>query len=330
MITGSQHIAPPITQDIIATVRYLKGRAGFPVKNSLNIIGLPSASYFRWAKEDGKSGRKESHTPKSHWILDWEAERVTLYKHEYPEVGYRRLAWMMVDADIVAISPSSVYRVLQRAGLSSRWTTPPGKKAHMKGFVQPTRPHSQWHSDISYLNILGTHYFFISILDGYSRSIIHHEVRTNMTTVDVEIVTERALEKLPEGTSSPRLITDNGSQYVSKEFQDYLRDRDISHSKARVNHPQSNGKIERFHKSLKEECVRVTAMTNLEEARKLIDAYVIEYNENRLHSALQYLTPADYLKGEEHVNRCIERRKEKLREAAKARRIAQNSPTGVT
>jgi hypothetical protein len=76
----------------------------------------------------------------------------------------------------------------------------------------------------------------------------------------------------------------------------------------------------------------ITAMTNLEEARILIDAYVIDYNynENRLHSALQYLTPADYLKGEEHVNRCIDRRKEKLREAAKVRRIAQNFPPEVT
>jgi len=108
VIVGHQHITSQTTQDIVSTIRYLKGRAGFPVKNSLDIIGLPRASYFRWAKEDGKSERKESHTPKSHWILDWEAERVIQYKHEHPEVGYRRLAWMMVDADIVAISPSSV------------------------------------------------------------------------------------------------------------------------------------------------------------------------------------------------------------------------------
>lgn len=315
--------------DIVTTIGYLKERAGFPVNSSLDVIGLPRASYFRWAREGCKGERKESPTPKSHWILEWEAEQVILYKRKHPEIGYRRLAWMMVDGDIVAISPSSVYRVLQRAGLSGRWVTPPGKKAHRKGFIQPTRPHSQWHSDISYLNILGTHYFFISILDGYSRSIVHHEVRTNMTTVDVEIVTERALEKLPEGTERPRLITDNGSQYISKEFQDYLRERDVSHSKARVNHPQSNGKIERFHKSLKEECVRVTAMTDLEEARILIDAYIIDYNENRLHSALQYLTPSDYLKGKDHIDRCIARRKEKLSEAARIRRMAQKPPPKV-
>lgn len=82
-----------------------------------------------------------------------------------------------------------------------------------------------------------------------------------MTTRDVEFVTEHALEKLPTECEMPRLITDNGSPYVSKEFQSYLRERDICHSKAKVNHPQSNSKIERFHKSLKQECIRVTAMT---------------------------------------------------------------------
>ena len=308
---------------------YLKKRASLPVGVSLDIIGLPRATYFRWLKTGGKEKRKENKTPKGHWLLDWEAERIIAFKREHPEIGYRRLAWMMIDADIVAVSPTSVYRVLLRADLSNRWTTPPGGGSHREGFVQPTHPHEQWHSDISYLNILGTHYFFISILDGYSRYIVHHEVRTDMTTRDVEIVTERALEKLPAGTERPRLITDNGSQYVSKEFQSYLRERDISHSRARVNHPQSNGKIERFHKSLKQECVRVTAMTDLGEARRLIDGYVVDYNENRLHSALQYLAPADYLKGEEHIKQCLERRKEKLKAAAWFRRVSRRPDAEV-
>jgi len=315
-----------MSREIVSVITWLKEHARFPVRESLEIIELPRATYFRWLKSEGKEERKENNVPKGHWLLEWETEKIIEYKRENPETGYRRLAWMMVDRDIVAVSPTSVYRTLQRAGLSSRWTTAPGNGAHRDGFEQPQRPHEQWHSDISYLNILGTHYFFISILDGFSRAIIHHEVRTDMTTVDVEIVTERALEKLPSNLEQkPRLITDNGSQYVSAEFKGYLRERDISHSKARVNHPQSNGKIERFHKSLKQECVRVTPMTNLEEARKLIDDYIIDYNENRLHSALKYLTPADYLKGDEHIQRCLVKRKKKLKEAAKLRRISRQS-----
>lgn len=180
---------------------------------------------------------------------------------------------MMLDEEVVAVAPSSVHRVLQAAGLSSRWTVAPGEVAR-QGFVQPTRPHEQWHTAIAYLNILGTHYFFLGVLDGYSRSIVHHEVRTDMTTGDVEIVVERALETLPPEQGpphqpAPRLITDNGAQYVSAECRGYLRERDSSHSRARARHPQSNGKMERFHKSLKRECLRVQPMSNLAEARAL-------------------------------------------------------------
>jgi len=204
---------------------------------------------------------------------------------------------------------------LKQAGLTSRWPGLHGN-AHKKGFEQPKRAHGQWHSDIAYLNILGTHYFFIGVLDGYSQAIIHHELRLDLTTTDVEIVMERALAKLPAGSRKPLLITDNGSQYVSAQFKAYLRERDISHSRARPHHPQSNGKMERLHKSLKGECVRVTAMTDLEEARRLTAEYVEEYTTQRLHSALNYLTPADYLQGPEHVQQRLEERKLALAAAA--------------
>lgn len=259
-----------------------------------------------------KAGGKEPYqppcVPKSHHLLDWERQAIIEYKREHPELGYRRLTFMMLDEEIVAVSPSSVLNVLQQANLSRRWTPGPGS-ASRKGFEQPTRPHEQWHTDISYLNILGTHYFFISVLDGFSRAIIHHEIRQDMETRDVEIVMERALEKLPKGIQKPRLISDNGPQYTSKDFKEFLRERDVSHSRARPYHPQSNGKIERFHGSMKSECVRREPMIDLESARELIAGYVDEYNTKRLHSALQYLTPWDYLQGDEHIkSRLLQRR----------------------
>ena len=300
------------------TVRYLKERAGFPVERSLTILGLPRATFFRWAKTDGKQEAPRASVPKSHYLLEWEKERIIEYKKAHPEVGYRRLAFMMLDEDVVAAAPSTVYRVLREAGLTTRWTQ--GGAPAKRGFVQPTRPHEQWHTDIAYLNIMGTNYFFIGVLDGYSRAIIHHEIRTDMTTLDVQVVLERALEKLEADAERPRIITDNGSQYVGREFNLFLREQDVSHSRARPHHPQSNGKIERFHKSLKAECVRRTAMGSLEEARRLIANYVEEYNTRRLHAALNYLTPADYLKGEEHVARRLEERKRKLQQAREARK----------
>ena len=303
-------------------MRYLQERAGFPVGESLKVLGLCRATFYRWAKEEGKEERSDNRRiPKSHWLLTWEKEAIIAYKRLHPEVGYRRLAYMMLDEGVVAVTPSSVYRVLQEAGLSNRWTSA-GRGASRKGFTQPNAPHEQWHTDIVYLNILGTHYFFIGVLDGYSRAIVHHEVRTDMTTLDVQVVIDRALEKLPAGAPRPRIITDNGGQYVSSEFKAYLRERDISHTKTRPRHPQSNGKIERFHKSLKTECVRKKAMGSLDEARRLISQYVDEYNNRRLHASLDYLTPADYLKGEEHISQRLLERKQKLQRARKERQRA--------
>jgi len=319
------HVSLQVSREVVTTVSYLKRRAEFPINESLHILGLSRAIYFRWAATNGKRPRPPTLVPRGHCLMPEEREAIVAGKREHPEVGYRRLTYILLDEGIVAVPASSVYRVLKQAGLSSQWTGG-NNKAHKKGFEQPQRVHEQWHSDIAYLNILGTNYFFISVLDGYSRYIVHHEVRLDMTTTDVEIVVERALAKLPPpyrdgaGLPRPRLITDNGSQYVSAQFKAYLRERDISHSRSRPRHPQSNGKVERFHKSLKGECVRVTAMADLEEARRLIAEYVEEYNTRRLHSALNYLTPADYLQGEEHVKQRLDERRMALATAAQRRR----------
>ncbi|RMD58305.1 transposase, partial [Candidatus Parcubacteria bacterium] len=193
-----------MSTEVVHTVQYLKQRAGFPVGRSLVVLGLSRSTFFRWAKTGGKEPCLRQQAPKSHYLLDWEKQRIIDYKKAHPEVGYRRLAFMMLDEDIVAVPPSSVYRVLRNAGLSSRWTS--CGPTSPRGFAQPTRPHEQWHTDIAYLNIIGSHYFFISVLDGYSRAIIHHEIRTDMTTLDVQVVIERALESLPPDMPRPRII----------------------------------------------------------------------------------------------------------------------------
>lgn len=305
-------------------VGFLHKRAGLPVKRALEEIGLARATYFRWRKMGGKRPPVRRSVIRRDGILEWERERIIEYKRAHPEVGYRRLAYMMLDEGVVAVPPSTVYRVLKEAGLTRRWSPGGCGREGKKGFEQPKRPHEQWHTDIAYLNILGTNYFFIGVLDGYSRAIVHHEVRQDMTTRDVQVVIERALEKLGPDQERPRLITDNGSQYVAREFKQFLRERDISHTLTRPRHPQSNGKIERFHHSLKSECVRREAMGSLEEARELIARYVEEYNTKRLHSSLNYLTPWDYLQGEAHIEARLRERRRRLQEA-RQRRKEENS-----
>ena len=93
---------------------------------------------------------------------------------------------MMLDADVVAVSPSSVYRVLKAADLLSRWNRTPSKKG--TGFTQPEKPHQHWHIDIAYINVRGTFYYLCTVLDGCSRFIVHHELQESMKEADVELI----------------------------------------------------------------------------------------------------------------------------------------------
>lgn len=122
---------------------------------------------------------------------------------------------MMLDQDVVAVSPSSVYRVLKNEGLLQRWNRKPSSKG--QGFKGPSQPHEYWHIDVSYLNIKGTFYYLCGVLDGYSRYIVHWEIRESMTESDVEIILQRAREKFPK--AHPRIISDNGPQFIAKDFK---------------------------------------------------------------------------------------------------------------
>jgi len=163
------------------------------------------------------------------------------------------------------------------------------------GFLQPLKPHQEWHVDISYLNIAGTFYFLCSILDGYSRFVVHWEIRHNMEEGDVETILQRAREKFPGAT--PRVITDNGPQFIAKDFKEFIRIAGMTHVKTSPYYPQSNGKIERWHKTLKGDCIRVQVPLSLDDARRIVSDYVLYYNETRLHSAIGYVTPQDKLAG---------------------------------
>src|SRR5438876_11601326 len=200
---------------------------------------------------------------------------------------------MMLDADQVACSPASVYRVLKAAGLLAGQTPKTTNKG--TGFVQPLQPHEHWHVDVSHLNIAGTFYFLCSVLDGCSRYLVHFEIREKMEEIDVETILQRAREKFPG--EHPRIISDNGPQFIAKDFKEFIRIAGMTHVRTSPYYPQSNGKLERFHKTIKGECIRVKVPLSLQDARRLVTDYVLHYNEARLPSALGYVTPKDKLLG---------------------------------
>ena len=228
--------------------------------------------------------------------------------------GYRRLTFMMLDAGVVAVSPASVWRVLQQGGLLSRRKSKPSRKG--TGFEQPLQPHQHWHIDVSYLNLGGTFYYRCSVLDGYSRSIVHWDLGESMKETEIEVILEHGKEKYPE--AKPRMISDNGPQFIARDFKEFIRISGMTHVRTSPFYPQSNGKIERWHQSLKQECIRPLTPLTPDDARRLIQTCVNRYNTVRLHSAIGYVTPQDMLLG-----RQAEIHAERDRKLEQARRLRQ-------
>jgi transposase InsO family protein len=258
-------------------------------------IGIGTSKFHDWKRRFGKVNEHNAWVPRDHWLTETEKEAIRAFARQHPLEGYRRQTFMMLDSDVVACSPASVYRVLKAAGLLAGTTPTPSKKG--TGFVQPLRPHQHWHVDVSYLNIAGTFFFLCSILDGCSRFIVHWEIREKMEESDVETIIQRAREKFPGET--PRIISDNGPQFIAKDFKEFIRITGMTHVKTSPYYPQSNGKIERWHKTLKGDCIRVLTPLSLDDARRIVADYVAHYNTVRLHSAIGYVTPKDKLDGRE-------------------------------
>jgi putative transposase len=279
-------------------------------------LGIATSKWHHWRQRYGKANEHNAWIPRDHWLEEAEKLAIVAFHQEHPLEGYRRLTFMMLDADVVACSPASVYRVLKAAGLLERHNRSPSSKG--TGFVPPLRPHDHWHVDVSYLNVAGTFYYLCSVLDGYSRFIVHWEIRPAMTEADVETVVQRAREKFPGVT--PRVITDNGPQFIARDFKEFIRVSGMTHVTTSPYYPQSNGKIERFHRTLKGDCIRVQTPLSLEDAQRIVARYVEHYNTTRLHSALGYVTPKDKLEGREQA---IWAERDRKLEAARERRAAR-------
>ena len=301
-------------------VRYWSERTELTRQTLIQWIGVTRSKFYNWQQRYGKVNEHNHWIPRDFWLEDWEKQAIVKFFWDHPGQGYRRLTYMMLDADIVAVSPSSVYRVLSRAGLLKRWneSRTSGKG---NGFQQPLKAHEHWHMDISYINLSGTFYYLCTVFDGFSRYIVHWEIRESMTEADVEIVLQRAKEAVPE--AHPQVITDNGSAFIAKDFKEFIRISGMTHVRTSPYYPQSNGKLERWHQSLKRECIRPKTPLTIEDAQRVVTDYVHQYNSKRLHSAIGYITPADKLQG--RAEQIFAQRDAKLaaaREARKRNRMA--------
>jgi transposase InsO family protein len=220
---------------------------------------------------------------------------------------------MMIDENVVCVSPSTVYRILDKHDLLYRW-----KKSVSVGNIpaKPKAPDVRWHTDILYLWVAGRWYFLVTVIDGYSRYIVSWRLLFSMVADDVVSVIEEALESTPG--AHPQVVSDNGPQFISKEFRQLIKQHTLVDIKTMRRHPESNGLIERYHRTFREEGIGDQSPASYYDACELIAKWVHYYNNHRLHSAIEYLRPIDYYRGE--PEKLVKERLEKLEKARKLRR----------
>ncbi len=277
-------------------------------------LGLSPGKYYDWRNRYGVANDHNGKIPRDYWLEAWEKQAIIDYFILHPTEGYRRLTYMMIDENIIACAPSTVYRVLKEADLLNNRKLKPSKKG--TGFIQPEKKHEHWHIDVTYLNLSGTFYYMCSVLDGFSRYIVSWDIREAMKEKNIEMIIQKGMEQFPG--AKPRIISDNGPQFISKDFKEFIRFAGMTHVRTSPYYPQSNGKQERMQGTVKQECIRERNPATVGEAKRFVEEYIQHYNQSRLHSAIGYISPLDKLEG--RATAIHEERDRKLIEARENRR----------
>jgi transposase InsO family protein len=285
------------------TVTQTKERSGWPAKRTLAALGVSRRSYYRWLKEEKWAQQLPTAAVKpvqAYEALPEEKEAVLAYARRHPELRHRELAWRMVDEDVACLSMSTVYRLLKEAKLVCPWRR--RSKRRREEEEKATRPNQVWATDLMYVHVGAATYFFVSFLDEYSRYVVHHELLIGMDGLTVSLAAQAAIDRLPKGpdglpASRPLIRSDNGSGYVSHEFKVVLKENGLDHQRIKPHCPEENGVVERSNRTIREH-LEGEELTNLVQAQEVFGRIIRRYNEERLHSALGYLRPADYYRGD--------------------------------
>lgn len=312
-------VEPDVRDEVIDFVEKWITKTEITTERFIAWLRIGTGKFYTWRQRYGQPNQNNGKVPRKHWLADEEKASIIEFHKKYPLEGYRRLTYMMMDQDVAAVSPASVWRVLSGAGLLQRFPRKASKKG--TGFEQPLAPHEHWHIDIAHINIHGTFYYLCAILDGCSRYLVHWDLRERMTEADVEIVLQGARERFP--AAQPRVISDNGPQFIAKDFREMIRLSGMTHVRTAPYYPQSNGKIERWNQSVKVECIRPGVPLSLEDARRILAQYIEFYNNVRLHSAIGYVAPKDMLENRREAIHA--ERDRKLAEARAKRALALRS-----
>ncbi len=308
-------------------IRMVEG-SDLSVKRTLEELQINRSSFYEWYRKYREGGYdalapKPPH-PRRFWnrIPEPEKEQVVAIALKHPEQSPRQLAWFITDTQGYFISESSVYRILKSYDLvpSPQYIV----MAAADRFHQPTmRVHEMWQTDFTYFRIVGWGWYYLgSILDDFSRYIIAWKLFTTMATTDVKDLLDLAVEKTGVHEIAvkhrPRLLSDNGSAYISEELKEYLAAKGMTQTHGAPYHPMTQGKIERYHRSMKNE-INLQKYYLPWELEQEIERFVSYYNNKRYHESLNNVTPADVYNGRHQE--IISRRERLKRRTLKTRKL---------
>jgi len=291
-------------------------------------LGIPRTTFYRWYDrylQRGEAGlQDQSPKPKHVWnrIPDEVRRKVVKLALKKTELSPRELAVTFTDTESYFVSEASVYRVLKAHDL----ITSPAFiviKAASEFKDKTTAINQLWQTDFTYLKVLGWGWFYLStILDDYSRYIISWKLCTNMRAEDVTDTLDLALQASGcdqvHVVHKPRLLSDNGSSYVSGDLAEWLQDKGMKHSRGAPYHPQTQGKIERWHQTLKNRILLENYFLP-GDLEAQIEAFVDHYNHQRYHESLNNVTPADVYFGRDKA--ILQQRERIKRKTLEARRL---------
>jgi putative transposase len=282
----------------------------------LSELGIPKSTYYRWRHP---TDPKERARPWNR-ITPNEDRRILAIAREFPELSSRQLSAWITDNEGFAVSESTVYRILRREGLVKRQEVE--LAAADEYHTKTTHPHQMWATDASYFKVVGWgYYYLVTVLDDYSRFILGWKLQKDMSADSLIEVVQEAVDATGM-TDVPiadrtKLLSDNGSGYISRAFRDYLHLVGIGHIRSAPFHPQTNGKVERYQQSLKKQ-VNQLPYELPSELEKAIADFVDYYNYRRYHKALCDVTPADVLYGRK--DQILTRRREVRMETVNRRK----------
>lgn len=273
------------------------------------IIGACASDAASWPRRAGGRPRRAYRpTPE-------EEAKVRQEAHKRYE-GYKRLAWTLINQDIVYLRPWQVYAILQQSNLLQARVMP---RAHQSAPGKASKPDRVWHIDIMHVLIGADYYYLVDIIDAYSRYLVHWSLHLSLRAETVTQTLQEAFETIDEHTRKELwVVHDNGSQFAGAEWRNFLSGTKFIDIPTRVRHPQSNGMIERLHRTHRQEGIASCAPRTYYEAQDLMPKWRHYYNTERPHSALKYLPPIVYYRG--NPEEVLNQREAKLMQAAELRK----------